>query len=102
MDTATSSGLLSIQMPASLDCRNASEWFDETKEVLSTQDGVRRVSLDCSKMEFLDACGLGALIKLFKLTTSQRGVLELKNPTVSVAQILELTRVCKIIKIVTE
>ena len=58
------------------------------------------VEMDMSQTTFIDSCGLGALIALYKTARSYAGNLRLVNPTPPVAQILELTRMHRIFEIV--
>lgn len=60
----------------------------------------RFIEIDLSDTNFVDSCGLGALISLYKTTCSRNGMVRLVNPTPSVQQILELTRMHRIFEIV--
>ena len=63
-------------------------------------DELRNIEIDLSQTNFLDSCGLGALISLHKATCSRNGMVRLINPTPPVQQILELTRMHRIFEIV--
>ena len=60
----------------------------------------RFIEIDLSNTNFVDSCGLGALISLYKTTCSRNGMVRLLNPTPAVQQILELTRMHRIFEIV--
>ena len=58
------------------------------------------VEIDLSQADYLDSCGIGALIPLHKVTQQRNGVVRLINPTPPVQLILELTRMHRIFEIV--
>jgi anti-sigma B factor antagonist len=60
----------------------------------------RNIQIDLSETNFVDSCGLGALISLHKTTCNRNGTVRLLNPTPPVQQILELTRMHRIFEIV--
>lgn len=60
----------------------------------------KNIDIDLSETSHLDSFGLGTLIALHKTTSSRHGAVRLLNPNPSVQQILELTRMHRIFKIV--
>jgi anti-sigma B factor antagonist len=52
-----------------------------------------------SNTTFLDSSGLGALLSFHKLMTARGGKMRVINPRPAVVQIIELTRVHRIIEI---
>ena len=58
------------------------------------------LELDLAAMTFLDSSGLGTLISLHKAMRTQNGTVRLVNPSPSVRQILELTRLHRVFEIV--
>src|SRR5438270_290061 len=60
----------------------------------------KNIEIDLSETNFVDSCGLGALISLHKTTCNRNGTVRLLNPTPPVQQILELTRMHRIFEIV--
>ena len=58
------------------------------------------LDLDLSQTTFLDSSGLGALIALHKTMLSRQGRTRILNPTPTVLQILELTRLHRVFEIV--
>jgi anti-sigma B factor antagonist len=56
------------------------------------ENGHRNIEVDLSQTNFVDSCGLGALIGLHKTAITRQGRLSLVNPQPTVLQILELTR----------
>ena len=64
------------------------------------EDGQKNIEVDLSQTTFVDSCGLGALVGLYKNAASRQGKLRLVNPQTSVQQILELTRLDGIFEIV--
>ncbi len=82
-----------------LGAANANAFRDWVREAM--MEGHPSVDIDLSQATFVDSCGLGALLSLHKAASRKKGVLRLLNPQPSVQQILELTRVNDILKIVT-
>lgn len=56
--------------------------------------------IDLSQVCFLDSSGLGALIALHKTLSTSGGQVQLLNPTPAAQQVLELTRLHRILEIV--
>jgi anti-sigma B factor antagonist len=66
----------------------------------SFEDAQKNIDIDLSQTTFLDSCGLGALVALQKTASDRQGTLRLLNPQPPVEQILELTRMDRILEIV--
>jgi anti-sigma B factor antagonist len=77
---------------------SADEIRDRVRKILTLAQ--KNIDIDLSQTEFVDSCGLGALISLHKTACSRNGMVRLLNPTPSVQQILELTRMHRIFEIV--
>jgi anti-anti-sigma factor len=77
---------------------NALALRERVKAVLS--DKVKSIELDLSQTMFLDRHGLAALIALRNMMGRRRGVVRLLNPSPLVEQILELTRLHRVLDIV--
>lgn len=58
------------------------------------------LEVDLSETTFVDSSGLGALISLHKTLRARGGQLRLINPSSTCQQLLELTRLHRIIEIV--
>lgn len=58
------------------------------------------VELDMSDTKFIDSSGLGALIAIQKTMAAMQGILRIVNPTNTVVQVLELTRLHRVLEIV--
>lgn len=58
------------------------------------------VEIDLSETKFLDSSGLGALISIQKTMATRQGSICVVNPTSTVVQVLELTRLHRVIEIV--
>jgi anti-sigma B factor antagonist len=81
-----------------LGAANSNTFRDQARSAMS--DSQRNIEIDLSQTSFVDSCGLGTLIALHKTACSRRGMVRLLNPTPSVQQILELTRMHRIFEIV--
>jgi anti-sigma B factor antagonist len=64
--------------------------------------GLKTIEIDLSQTSFVDSCGLGALISLYKAAQIQNvGVaVRLLNPRPPVQQVFELTRMHQLFEIV--
>src|SRR3954467_8481411 len=63
--------------------------------------GVKAIEIDLSETDFVDSCGLGALVSIYKFVNRRHAAIPvcLLNPLSSVQQILELTRLHRIFEI---
>jgi anti-sigma B factor antagonist len=81
-----------------LDVANSNELRNQACAALT--EAQKNIEIDLSQTMLLDSCGLGTLISLHKTTSNRNGTVRLLNPTSSVRQILELTRMHRIFEIV--
>ena len=73
----------------------------------AVKDDVRRcirpghltLDIDMSDVRILDSSGLGTLIALHKCMCQQNGLVRIMNPTPIVEQVLELTRLHRLLEI---
>ena len=77
---------------------NAAQVRDNIRAAL--QPGHTCLRVDMSATTFLDSSGLGTLISLHKSLRTQNGTVQLVNPSGTVRQILELTRLHRVFEIV--
>src|SRR5438128_5745412 len=82
-----------------LGAANADEFRDQVREALT--GGHKNIEFDLAETTFVDSCGLGAIIALHKSACSRQGKVRLVNPQPAVQQILELTRMNRILEIIT-
>jgi len=83
---------------AELNAANATNFRDEARAALV--DSVKVLDVDLSATTFVDSSGLGALIALHKTMIQRGGTVRILKPAASVLQILELTRLHRILEIV--
>ena len=81
-----------------MDQSNALALQESVNAVLT--DAVKTIELDLSQTVFLDSHGLGALIALRNMMGRRKGVVRLLNPSRLVEQVLELTRLHRVLDIV--
>jgi anti-sigma B factor antagonist len=91
---------LRVSAVPELSAANANSFRDETRHAFGGDQ--RNIEIDLSETAAVDSCGLGALVALHKTTSGRGGVLRLLNPTPSVQQILELTRMHRIFEVVRQ
>ena len=84
-----------------LDAANATAFRDVVCATLN-KNGFKDIEVDLSQPVFLDSWGLGVLVALRKTAESRNGSVRLLNPTPSVQQILELTRLHRLFDLVYE
>ena len=92
-DTLRASGIKELH------AANAAAFYEAIKEAITTEP-VRHIEIDLSGTALLDSCGLGTLVALRKLVDRDCGVVRLLNPTPSAQQMLELTRLYRVLKVV--
>ena len=75
-----------------LSAANSHAFRDEIRTALPT--ALRTIEIDLSQTSFVDSCGLGALIAVYKTANGRNGgvTMRLLNPTPPVQQLFELTR----------
>jgi|SRR5438093_12398381 len=78
----------------------ARSFRDEVQAALPPS--VKQIEIDLSQTNFMDSCGLGALVGLYQTVSGQNSevVVRLLNPTAPLQQLLELTRMNRLFEIV--
>ena len=98
MRTQILGNILRVDGMAELSASNASTFRDEARAALTP--AVTAIEVDLSTTTFVDSSGLGALIALHKTMCNKNGAVRLLQPTPNVQQILELTRLHRVLEIV--
>ena len=98
LDIEEATGGLRIGGIRELDQSNALALQESVNTVLT--DEVKTIELDLSQTVFLDSHGLGALIALRNMMGRRKGVVRLLNPSRLVEQVMELTRLHRVLDIV--
>jgi anti-sigma B factor antagonist len=81
-----------------LGAHSAGDFRDQVRAALGP--GQKDIEVDLSQTSYLDSCGLGALIGLYKIASSREGKLRLLDPQPAVEQLLQLTRMHRVFEIV--
>jgi anti-sigma B factor antagonist len=89
--------VLRISELMELGAANANAFRDEARAALGEEQ--QFIEIDLSNTDFIDSCGLGALIALHKTACARKGAVRLINPRPPVQQILELTRMHQLFQI---
>ena len=90
--------ILHVTELSELNAANAPAVRDKVRAALKPE--TMAVELDLSDAKFIDSSGLGALIALQKTMATREGVFRVVNPTSMVVQVLELTRLHRVLEIV--
>jgi anti-sigma B factor antagonist len=98
MKIETEGETLRVSAVLELGAANASAFRDWVRD--SLDDGQKNIDIDLSQTTFLDSCGLGALVALQKTASGRQGTVRLLNPQPPVEQLLELTRMDRILEII--
>ena len=98
MTTLAPEPILSIAAPADLNASTVPAFREQARAVL--EEGHTQMDVDMQKTTFLDSSGLGALISLHKLMNARGGKIRLLNTRPQIQQIIELTRLHRILEIV--
>lgn len=100
MNIQSNNNILTISDIQELTAANAISAKSTMKDALSTEH--TQIDIDLSTTSFVDSSGLGLLISLHKEMASRNGQLRILNPTKSIDQILELTRLHRLFEIVKQ
>jgi len=90
--------VLRVNDVTELNATTAPQLRDQVRAALKPE--FKTVELDLSDTKFVDSSGLGALIAIQKTMNSREGSVLIVNPTPTVVQILELTRLHRVMEIV--
>jgi anti-sigma B factor antagonist len=92
--------VLTVTDVMELGANNSDAFRDEVKAALP--NGFKTVEIDLSQTNFIDSCGLGALIAIQKFATGRNGMVAVRllHPLPPVQQLFELTRLHRIFEIV--
>jgi len=95
MRIALSEDVLSISELEELGAANSDSFRNRVRAAIPDAS-LKAIEIDLSQTQFVDSCGLGALIAVHKWASSRNGngavPVRLLNPPPPVQQILELTR----------
>ncbi len=100
MNIQSNNTTLNISEVQELTAANAISAKSTIKEALSPDH--TQIDIDLSTASFVDSSGLGVLISLHKEMASRNGLLRILNPTASIDQILELTRLHRLFEVVKQ
>lgn len=92
------SGTLRISVIGSIDHSNAAKMRDDIDAKI-LELSPRKVILDLSQLNSIDASGLGLVIGRYQLLREFKAKLVIENPNTDVLKLLKLSGVNKIIKI---
>jgi anti-anti-sigma factor len=68
--------------------------------VTTLKPDMNEVDIDLSETLFVDSCGIGALVSVYREISKRNGRFRVIHPTTRVAQILELTQMGQLFTIV--
>lgn len=89
--TDKSDSVVLTVMASSLDISNANAFREECSPFVADSTGV--VELDCSRLEFIDSSGVGALLHANKLLSADRRPVRLTGVGPKIMALLELMHV---------
>ena len=98
MTTQLAGTTLRIGGISELTAANAAEFRDHARAALTP--AIMTLDVDLSITGFVDSSALGALIALHKTMASRGGSVRVLRPTATVQQVLELTRLHRVLEIV--
>lgn len=91
---------ISIGEIQELGAENCQAFRDRVYSALPSE--CRNIVVDLSKTDYVDSCGLGALISLRKMASSRQGTVRLVNPTPRVQLLFDVTRMHRLFEIVSQ
>ncbi len=83
-----------------LGASTADQFEKQVRGCIKASPDPKTIEVDLADTAFLDSCGVGALISLHKLAQAKKGKVRLLHPRPPIAQILELTRMHRLLEIV--
>jgi len=98
MNFTTVGDTLKVSGIIELSDRTSKLFIDEVRANLTEAQTV--IEVDLSGVRYLDSCGLSTLISLHKTACSRNGSVRLLNPTDTVQQLLDITRMHRLFEIV--
>lgn len=98
MKTLATPDSLTVTELSEMNAANSAGLRDEIRASLTASQ--TELNLDLSATRFIDSSGLGAVIALQKTMRARGGHLRLLRPSPVVLQILELTRLHRVLEIV--
>lgn len=87
-----------IGMPSLMDPVKLDELSDQLNHLVVTEDN-RRVVLDFRRVEYISSQAIGILMGLHKRMVALKGILVLCGVNARLTQLLQLTRLDKVIKV---
>ena len=97
MDFESTSERILVLGIKELTSANAAAVKDDVRRCI--RPGHLTLDIDMSNVRILDSSGLGTLIALHKFMCQQNGLVRIMNPTPIVEQVLELTRLLRLLEI---
>ena len=98
MKTHNEGDTLIVSEIKELDAANGRAFQEAVSKAWSGE--LNHIEVDLSETIFLDSCGLGTLVALRKLVGPRGGVVRLLNPAPHAQQLLELTRLYRVLEVV--
>lgn len=84
------------------DCRaqNAQDILHKVESIFQEVENVDKITIDMTRVSFMDSTGLGAFILLLKRLKKSGGILELTGLQPQVRELFKITRLDKVFKII--
>lgn len=98
MKLESHSDTLRISGMKEIGAANADEFRDQARAAL--KEGHKDIEIDLTETTFIDSSGLGAILALHKTARTRKGTVRLLHPQPPVQQILDLTRMDRVLEIV--
>lgn len=98
MNIKTTDTTLLITGITELTAANSGSFKNDVRN--SINDQIKEIVIDCNEIEFIDSSGLGSLISINKTANENGAEMSLKSPSPTAIQLLELTRLHRVLKIV--
>ncbi len=97
IETNPLDNVLIINISGRLDAEEPDMFRSKMRQILEQNNA--NIVIDCSKLEYMDSRGLGALISSLRLAIEKGGDIRIARVLPSVNMLLELTRANKVFKI---
>lgn len=88
-------GVMVVDLSGSITADGGSQELRNTVKNLAAQ-GNNKILLNLSKVDKVDSCGLGQLVRAYVTVRQAGGELKISNPSGAVHDLLQITKLCSV------
>lgn len=96
---ATTGAVISLSLHDEFDAYIVKQMEPDFESLSQTEEG--ELIIDMTKVQFIDSCGIGAIVFLYKRLKSRDKTLRLLNVNGQPRQLMQMLRIDKVIPLIT-